>query len=89
MACLLTLSSSTISHFQTKGDAGMCLIQYRNTAKLGSSTSENYAVKNLTMGKHSHTGWNAVFKLEYYDVSQAYQYKYAVADWCFWGLGVA
>jgi len=54
------LSSDTflfpIPHLQTKGDVSMCLIQYRNTANLGSSTSENYAVKNLTLGKHSHMG---------------------------------
>ena len=47
----------------------------------------SYAVKNLTLRKHSHMGWNTVFKLEYYDASQAYQYKCALAFW--WGLGVA
>jgi hypothetical protein len=86
MACLLTFSSSPIPHLQTKGEVVMCLIQYINTANLGSFTSENFAVK---LGKHTHMGRNTVIRLEYYHASQAYQYKYALADWCFCGLGEA
>jgi hypothetical protein len=65
----------------------MCLIQYINTANLSNFTSENFAVKNFTLGKYAHMGRNTVFRLEYYHAPPAYQYKYALADWCFSGLG--
>jgi len=63
-----------------RGRSWYVLNTVQKHGKLGTSTSENYAVKELTLGKHSRMGWNTVFKLEYYDASQAYQYKYSLAD---------